>query len=158
MRHVLRCLTLAGVVLLVGCGGGRQRFAEEGYLQQQLYDHSYDIPLDSLWTEAKAVAGVAHGEERSEEGVRVFFIPARMGAAEGDTAPQELPGILMRGWERDGRGYLHIFHVRYGAPVPRSDDLGARASDLELKLLARFHPEEARRFQEGARRAGQRAR
>lgn len=158
MRHVLRCLSLAGFVLLVGCGGVRQRLAEEGYLQQQLYDYAYDVPLDSLWTEAKAVTGVEHGEERSEDGVRVFFIPARPGAAEGDSAPQALPGILMRGWERDGRGYVHIFHVRYGAPAPRFDDLGARAADLELKLLARFHPEDARKFQEGARRAGQRAR
>ncbi|WP_164009470.1 hypothetical protein [Pyxidicoccus trucidator] len=154
MRLFVRCLPLAGVILLASCGGLRQGLAEEGFLQQQLYDYSYDVPLDSLWTEAKAVTGALGGEEGTEGGVRTFSVSARM----GDAHEPGSSGLHMRGWEVEGRGYLHIFRVRYGDPAPHPADLSARAVDLEMKLLERFHPEDARKFQEGAHRAGQRAR
>ncbi|MFP2930569.1 hypothetical protein ACLESO_36305 [Pyxidicoccus sp. 3LG] len=154
MRLFVRCLSLMGVALLAGCGGLRQGLAEEGYLQQQLYDYSYAVPLDSLWAEAKAVTGASGGAEGTEGGVRTLSVSARQGDAQ---APGSL-GLHLRGWEADGRAYLHIFRVRHGDPMPQPADLSARAADLEMRLLERFHPEDARRFQEGAHRAGARAR
>ncbi|MCY1020420.1 hypothetical protein [Pyxidicoccus sp. MSG2] len=152
MRLLLRRLCLTGAVLLAGCGGIRQGLAEEGYLQQQLYDYAYDVPLDSLWTGAKELTG--RGEEATEQGVRTFSVPALNG--EGDVP--ESYGLLLRGWESEGRSYVRVFRVRQGDPAPNLSDPAARAVELELRLLERFHPEDARRFQEGARLAGQRAR
>lgn len=76
---------------------------------------------------------------------------------EAKTEPLGETGLLVRGWEAEGRSHLHIFRVSQAQPPPPSD-LGSRAQDLEMKVLERFRPEDARRFQEGAKQAGQRAR
>ncbi|NBD11075.1 hypothetical protein [Corallococcus silvisoli] len=158
MAPVLHRLFLVGVLLVMGCGGLRRSLAEEGYLRQQLYDYSYDVPLDALWGEAVAVtARAASAKEwtegtRSAEGVRTFAVnfPGAKADSLGET------GLLVRGWEAEGRSHLHIFRVSQRRPPPPSD-LGSRAEDLEMKVLERFRPEDARRFQEGAKQAGQRA-
>ncbi len=121
----MRLLCIAGFLLLAGCGGIRQGLAEEGYLQQQLYDYSYDVPLDRVWAEAKALAG--SGEEAVEQGVRTFSVAARK--EEGDVPGAY--GLLLRGWEAEGRSRVHIFRVRYGDPVPHLSDVEARAAELE---------------------------
>ncbi|HZI13323.1 MAG TPA: hypothetical protein VE153_23275 [Myxococcus sp.] len=149
MRSLIRRLSLVGAVLLTGCGGVRQRLAEEAYLQQQLYDYAYDVPLERLWAEAKAITGARGNGEVAEDGVRTLSIPA--------LAP-DAPLLQLRGWTSEGRSHLHILRVYEGAWASRPEDAGARVVDLELKLLERFHPEAARRFQDGARLAGARAR
>ncbi|XXF80003.1 hypothetical protein P2318_09695 [Myxococcaceae bacterium GXIMD 01537] len=154
MHPLLRCLALAGVVLLFGCGGYRQALAEKGYLQQQLYDYAYDVPLNDLWAEAKAVTDSSGRGEKDTEGVRTLTVFR----GNGQTLEPGASGFLLRGWEAEGRTYLHIFRLQLDEPPPPPSDLGARAADLELKLVERFRPEDARRFQEGARQAALRAR
>jgi hypothetical protein len=95
-----------GAVLLTGCGGVRQRLAEEAYLQQQLYDSAYDVPLEQLWAEAKAITGARGNGEVAEDGVRTLSIPA--------LAP-DAPLLQLRGWTSEGRSHLHILRVYDGA-------------------------------------------
>ncbi|NVJ19634.1 MULTISPECIES: hypothetical protein [Myxococcus] len=149
-----RCLLVVSLLCATGCGGIRHMMGEDEYLRQQLYDYAYDVPLDTVWEAGKQMAESVHSESRSEDGVRTAVVSIRRVVWRDETAIQVL---YMRGWEEAGRSYVKFLSGGHG-PSMQPHDIELREVTAELDLLTRFAPEDAAKFREGARRAGQRAR
>lgn len=149
-----RCLLVVSILCAAGCGGHRHMMGEDEYLRQQLYDYAFDVPLDTLWEAGKQLAESVQNESRSEDGVRTAVVSIRRVVWRDETA---LRVLSMRGWEEGGRSYVKFFSVGHG-PSLQVHDIAVREVTAELDLVTRFAPEDAAKFREGARRAGQRAR
>ncbi len=146
-------------VASAGCGGIREHVAKERYLGQMLYDYVYEYPLADVWPEAMALVGqppdagqaLPHGREW-RGGVSLYGQNSQIPPAPVRVAAEALG-------ERRTR-LVFLRDVPDGPEARRLEarDVDARLWDLELKLLRRLEPKDARRLEDGALRAARRAR